>query len=219
MFLHRNYLCFIWHEIFDPLRKSVNGISHKYENEYKRDADIQLELISLFLSSLVPQLSGKGPMLYPLVKPTWLENDPSQKHARRLSEITILDDGQLEARAERHRRRRTKWEFTETNDEQLLSTLESQPRRRLSSVTNNNDSPPQPPSTIMGTSLQSQLKQTEIASIMNFFGSHSKGSTCWCDERLDKDTFILLRPLSCKERCADISTDLMPRLSSKNICN
>ena len=67
-FLHSNYLCFIWHPIFDEIRKYVR--SHPVNPD---DGTV---------SMLVSQLSGRAPKVYPRRLPYPDKPRPDQTHRR-----------------------------------------------------------------------------------------------------------------------------------------
>lgn len=218
MFLHKNYICFIWHDIFETLRDTVNMINRRYQKDVKGfKSEAQSELISLFISSMVPQLSGNIPALYPLLKPSWAAEEikPSpKKQSRRLMENIVLDDDELEARADLRRRRRTEW-VVNTNDIEA-AYFEGHPRRRLSSVIN------MAPKPSFSISLRSQLSSEEISSIFSYFGSYSKGSKCWCESADGKSANLAPHFLNCRDRCSEgrnITKTELPWLRNRKQCH
>ena len=194
MFMHKRYLCFMWHDLFKGLRERVEAIYRgdlEDTMEMYSDSNVRSELLSLFISSVIPQLSGKKPALYPMVKPpqNWPdESDTSSKISRRLSEVFLIDEnGSQEAVVEYPRRRRTKWD----GDDVVPSNKEVLPARRsLLELTNFSQN-------------KSHLTPEDIWSIVNYFGSHSRRSSCWCsgtdfDKILDKE---FSKYVQCSERC------------------
>ena len=215
MFLHKNYLCFIWHNIFAPVREMVDKIGQRY-HQNRND-----KLISLVISSIVPQLSGLGPALYPLMKPSWSngQDQSSIEQSRRLSEAIIMDSGDLNVHAELPRRRRTIWDITHANTN--ANTIELEPvlsRRKLSDTRSIWQTSAPPPSQ------SSDLKPEEIA-IINYFGSHSKGPTCWCNGSVYEKEVQAGTRFRCRDKCAqvaDINRDELPwmrDISRQSKCN
>ena len=111
-FLHKNYLCFLWHDDLKPLREMIQSLSQQYTVQLATDSSntagihasttissnfntfpnhpAWMELNSLFLSAVIPQLSSKLPLLYPLVKASWKMQDDSildKNQRRRLNNI------------------------------------------------------------------------------------------------------------------------------------
>lgn len=98
-FLHRNFLCFIWHPAFDELRQWV--VTHKTMPD------------DMTVSTLISHLSGKAPRTFP--------SEISTSVGRRLSEIDTLhadilsqkenhlDDNPLQSPQPDHSHRRLLW--------------------------------------------------------------------------------------------------------------
>jgi len=134
-FVHRNYLCFMWHETFRPLRQMIQSIHHQYtlndtattDNTTTHSAknyNILIQLHSIFLSSVICQLSGKLPLLYPLVKASWKGQDRSQNlknQRRRLDDMRISHLGDIQEETD---------EDEEIDDDDWIGSSPLLPRRR-----------------------------------------------------------------------------------------
>ena len=129
-------------------------------------------------------------------------------------ENIVLDDDELEARADLRRRRRTEW-VVNTNDIEA-AYFEGHPRRRLSSVIN------MAPKPSFSISLRSQLSSEEISSIFSYFGSYSKGSKCWCESADGKSANLAPHFLNCRDRCSEgrnITKTELPWLRNRKQCH
>ncbi len=221
MFLHKNYLCFIWHDLFRELQDKVNMIYSRYQKDAtKSKRGIQSELISLFISSMVPQLGGNVPLVYPLLKPSWkeVEKTTTMKRSRRLMETNFLEDNKFETPAKPNRRRRTEWDVDPYENNAAHFETEHIPRRGLSIKTDASDllKPPLP------ISLQSELASEEILSISTFFGSYSKRSQCWCESKDGENSNFRAQFISCRDRCSkgrNITKVEIPWIKDRKQCH
>ena len=69
MFLHRDFSCLVWHDVFDPFRQSLLNVHHRFQDRsYVEMAAWAENLKSLAISTLIPQISGLSPILYPNIK-------------------------------------------------------------------------------------------------------------------------------------------------------
>mmetsp|Transcript_11837 Transcript_11837/g.17746 ORF Transcript_11837/g.17746 Transcript_11837/m.17746 type:complete len:608 (+) Transcript_11837:193-2016(+) len=200
IFLHRNYLCFIWRDEFSALRELIGSMTTQYTTTSTSTSNanhsIIMELTSLFVTQVVTQVSGRSPLLYPLVKPSWSRNHNSQVDAstRRLSEIAVMDGGNVESHSDTPRRRRSNW--VAPND--TVATFHhytTEDRRKLSEIEGNH---------IMQPKSQSQSTQSvsseDVLSILNYFGSYSKDPSCWCSS-VDDQPPIVGSQTSCLSQC------------------
>eukprot|EP00554_Chaetoceros_debilis_P010954 CAMPEP_0194109274 /NCGR_PEP_ID=MMETSP0150-20130528/8795_1 /TAXON_ID=122233 /ORGANISM="Chaetoceros debilis, Strain MM31A-1" /LENGTH=542 /DNA_ID=CAMNT_0038798199 /DNA_START=197 /DNA_END=1826 /DNA_ORIENTATION=+ len=125
MFIHRNYLCFLWHDVFAPLRNIVGGLNQKYNRNHKVKGDIS----SLTITTLVTQLSGKIPALYPMVQQTWKTKESlhSNVSSRRLTDTSDLEVGHnMFDNMSIERRRRFSWDLNDRFEKK-----EEEGRRKL----------------------------------------------------------------------------------------
>lgn len=209
MFLHRNYLCFMWHQEFAALRQLIGSMTAQSASENDTNANSTiLELTSLFVSSMVTQIGGKAPLMYPLVKSTWSETkqDPREEVPRRLSEIVMKDDGSVESDWDEPRRRRTYW--NSANDTIVNQHYPAMDRRRLSE--SNLTIPFQPklqPKSFQH--LKASVSSKDVLSILNYFGSYSREPSCWCS--VDGNLPIIGSQTSCLNQCHGGDEDISIR--------
>ncbi len=169
MFLHKNYLCLLWDDLFAPLRGLAREVSQRYNNDEAIDSD----LASLVVSTLVVQLGGSIPLTYPMLRQTWDETNADKVHqqpSRRLSEVHIEQKWNGLYQYNSGRRRRTNWdEFIEESGTMRRKLHTPLSDIEKSGVSQGGDSP-----TIK------QLKPEDARSIVQYFGSYSRGQRCWC---------------------------------------
>ena len=213
-FIHRNYLCFIWRDEFSALRELIGSMTTQYTTastststtmsnaNHTCTSSIIMELTSLFVSSLVTQVSGRSPLVYPFVRPSWSRIDNSQGDAstRRLSEIAVMDidGGDVESHSDAPRRRRTNW--VAPNDTVATRTFDhytTLDRRKLSEIEGNHMNIMQPKSQL--TQLVS-VSSEDVLSILNYFGSYAKDPSCWCTS-VDDQPRIVGSQTSCLSQC------------------
>ena len=214
IFLHRNYLCFIWCDEFSALRELIGSMITQYTTastttsattsnaNHTCTSSIIMELTSLFVSSLVTQVSGRSPIVYPFVRPSWSRIDNSQGDAstRRLSEIAVMDvdGGDFESQSDVPRHRRINW--VEPNDTVARLTFHhstTPDRRKLSEIKGNQMKIMQPKSeAAQSVSVSSE----DVLSILNYFGSYSKDPSCWCSS-VDDQPRIIGSQTSCLSQC------------------
>ncbi|GFH44552.1 hypothetical protein CTEN210_01026 [Chaetoceros tenuissimus] len=215
-FLHRNYLCFFAHERFQSLVSLYQSTTSKYEDKKALLSDLKMEILSMIVSILITQVSGSVPHIYPLVDPTWEEDkanaSSNQVKHRRLSEV--IDD-RYDFEHQGPRRRRTIWYSCNEEDMELLPMASTEiPRRRLSSTQSTSPRVVQKMRYSSNIATRaSNMERDDILSILNYFGSYVKDSSCWCNEFVGKtDTFDSQR--QCRQQCGD-DVERYFRLDSK----
>jgi hypothetical protein len=247
-FLHRSYLCFLWHDAFRPLRQMIQSIHHGYvlNSSNATTNDILkynglMQLHSLFLSSVIPQLSGKLPLLYPLVKASWKGQDSSvikEHQMRRLDDVSIShlgnvqdeDDGDddkdffMVSDSSRHLpRRRPRHYMNPSLDDDAIDKIMHHRKlysKSSSKMIDNND---------YKVSLQSKYPQrhTEhyqqypslpltsdiVATVVMYFGTHTRGVMCWCpaSHNNTKGGVTIGTQSGCKKVCHHDKNDIFSR--------
>lgn len=203
-FLHKNFLCFLTHERFQSFVSLRQTTASKYEDNKERLTDVRMEILSMIVSTLITQVSGFIPHIYPLLDPTWKEDDANtasnQLNHRRLSE-EIDDLFDLEQQGPR--RRRTIWHSCHEEDMELPMTSTEFPRRRLFSTQSTSPRVVQktPYSSNIATRV-SNMEKDDVLSILNYFGSYVKDSSCWCNEFLGK-TNTFDSQGQCRQQCGN----------------
>eukprot|EP01083_Nonionella_stella_P272345 923447_1 len=169
MFIHRNYLCFLWHDVFAPLRKIVGELNQKYGRDHKVKGNIS----SLTITTLVTQLSGKIPALYPMVQQTWKTKESlhSNVSSRRLTETSELEveHNNMFDNISIERRRRFSWDLNDIEVNDRFEKREEEGRRKLQAKNTDEH-------------LKSTIDLTyeDASSVLKYFGSFSRGQSCWC---------------------------------------
>jgi hypothetical protein len=191
LFLHREYSCLIWHGVFDPFQHFLSSIQQKLHGSSQQ---ARLDLESLAVSALIPQLSGSRPLLYPMMKQTWstsakgsnedlLQSSPVLK--RRLSSrISVQNTG---VDMKNQRRRRDIWEKSIHVQDSGYIGIDHDVRRKLESVrVRVQKTRPIEEREYVHTSLEEKLVQEEhldardVVSIKEYFGSTISGVKDWC---------------------------------------
>jgi hypothetical protein len=230
-----------------------------------------MHLHSLFLSSVIPQLSGKVPVLYPLVRASWKGQDKSamlENQRRRLDDISIShvgdvheeqetdddhdddgydDDDDVEKASFLVPRRRPRHYIHNNYLESILDNHSTSNhdaddasdrimryhRRRLDSesssssitIQNHTNVSSLPSSKYRPPAQQQQRQQQKsqyppmpltskiIASVLKYFGIHTKGFMCWClaSNHVQNGDLVSGTQSDCKKICHGDNNDISAR--------